>query len=96
MKPFKRISDTALVLPVCGTVLFLPPYIQIFDQDLQIAGIPFLYIALFSIWVIGIVLTAIVARHLSRVGRVDDTEHVAPPSDQVSTQIVKTQVTALE
>ncbi len=66
MKPSKRIEDTALILPVCGTVLFLPPYIQIFDQELEIAGIPFLYVALFSIWVIGILLTAIVSRRLSR------------------------------
>ena len=84
MKPSKRIADTALILPVCGTVLFLPPYIQIFDQELEIAGIPFLYVALFSIWVIGILLTAIVARRLSRESHVTGLDHETPAQDELA------------
>lgn len=64
MSPERRTRDAALVLPLIGILIFLPPYIRIFDQNAFLAGIPVLFIYIFMLWFIGIVLTAIVARRL--------------------------------
>lgn len=66
MTPEKRVRDAALLLPLIGTLIFLPPYIRIFDQDAVLWGIPVLFIYIFLLWLIGIMLTAIVARKLVR------------------------------
>lgn len=65
MSPRKRIVNAARILPLIGLVLFLPPYIRIFDQPAFIAGIPLLHFAIFGFWLAGIVLTGIVARRLA-------------------------------
>jgi hypothetical protein len=66
MRPGKRLRDLAVILPLGGIILLLPPYVRIFDQPLFLAGIPLLYIYIFAVWLTGIVLTGLVARHLVR------------------------------
>lgn len=68
VRPKRRLKELAFIMPFCGAVLFLPPYISIFNQDIMVGGIPFLHVALFSIWIIGIILTGILARRLVRDG----------------------------
>lgn len=80
-KPSNRLRDAALIVPVGGVVLFLPPYVRIFDQDGTVLGIPFLHVALFTCWLIGIVLTALLARLLIRSAAADDDETVDPIGD---------------
>lgn len=63
-RPSSRLRDTAIVIPVGGIILFLPPYIQVFDQTGYVFGVPYLHIFLFAAWGTGIALTAIVARKL--------------------------------
>lgn len=60
----QKVKDIALVLPIGGVIVFLPPYIQVFDQDITLAGIPFLHFSLFALWLAGIFLTGIVAKKL--------------------------------
>lgn len=64
MTPSKRLRDIAFLLPFGGVILFLPPYVAIFDQDVDFGGVPFLHVSLFAAWLVGIVLTALVARRL--------------------------------
>lgn len=78
MQPERRIRDAALLLPLIGTLIFLPPYIRIFDQDATLGGVPILFIYIFLFWLIGIVLTALVARHLVHDDR--DRKGREPPS----------------
>ena len=67
MKRGGRLRDLALVIPIGGVILFLPPYVQIFDQPWTIGGVPFLHISLFAIWTLGIVITAMLSSRLSRL-----------------------------
>lgn len=60
----RKIKDIALILPIGGIVVFLPPYIQIFDQNVSLGGVPLLHLSLFALWLGGIVLTGVVARRL--------------------------------
>lgn len=62
----RRLRDAALLLPLGGALLFLPPYVQVFDQGVTILGVPLLQVYLFGIWLLGIVLTALLSRQLVR------------------------------
>ncbi len=64
--PERRLRDAAFVLPLACTLLFLPPYISVFDQDVSIFGVPLLHVYLFGVWLAAIVLTAVLSRRLVR------------------------------
>ncbi len=67
MSPRRRLRDIALLLPIGALILFLPPYIRIFSQPSFVFGVPLLHVYIFSAWLIGIVLTGLVARRFARV-----------------------------
>lgn len=74
----RRLRDAALLLPLGGALLLLPPYIRVFDQHVTVLGVPLLHLYLFGIWLLGIVLTALLSRRLARqIGE--------PPSDDSQT-----------
>lgn len=73
MMPNRRLRDAALLLPLAGALLLLPPYIRVFDQDVTVLGLPLLHVYLFGIWLLGIVLTAMLSRRLAR--------HIAAPTE---------------
>lgn len=79
MNRYGRLRDLAVLLPLGALLIFLPPYINIFDQPLLIFGIPLLPFAIFLFWLIGIVLTAVVARALNRAD--DETNQSADHPD---------------
>lgn len=58
--------DLAIILPVGALAIFLPPYLRIFDQPVTVLGIPLLPLAIFTAWLVGIVLTLLLARRLTR------------------------------
>lgn len=60
----KPIKDSAVILPLIGLVLFIPPFIQIFDVGGSIFGIPIFLAGITLVWVLGIALTALVSRRL--------------------------------
>ena len=76
-----RIFDIAVLLPVGAVVLFIPPYIRLFDQPMTVLGIPLLPLALFSLWLVGIVLTGLAARSLRRADDVAASGGPAQPPD---------------
>ena len=62
----RRARDAAIVLPLGAVLLFLPPYVRLLDQPGFIFNIPLLHAYIFVLWLIGIVLTGLLARRLAR------------------------------
>lgn len=60
----KRARDAAVLLPLGAVLLFMPPYVRLLDQPGFVAGVPLLHAWIFAIWLIGIVLTGLLARRL--------------------------------
>ena len=46
----RKVIERALLLPLIGLLLFIPPIAGIFDINALIAGIPFTVIYLFVVW----------------------------------------------
>ncbi len=60
----RRARDAAVLLPLGGVLLFLPPYVRLFDQSGFLFGLPLLHVYIFCIWFVGILLTAWLSRRL--------------------------------
>lgn len=65
--------DLAIILPFGALAIFLPPYLRVFDQPVAVLGIPLLPLAIFVAWLVGILLTLLLARRLTRASA-DDVE----------------------
>jgi hypothetical protein len=61
-----RTRDAALVLPLAGAALVLPPVVNLFVADLTVFGVPLLAVYLFGVWATLIVGAALLARRLRR------------------------------
>ena len=66
MPASRRLRDIAFLVPLGCLLLFMPPYIGIFDQPMFLFGIPVLQIFIFSVWFAGIVMTAVIAARHAR------------------------------
>jgi len=62
----QKIRDRAMVLPLIGLVLLVPPIANIFQLDARVGGLPFTALYLFGVWAALIVGAAILARELRR------------------------------
>lgn len=51
----RKARDRAMILPLVGSVLMLPPFAGIFDVDARIAGVPVALVYVGSVW-IGLIL----------------------------------------
>jgi hypothetical protein len=60
----QKIRDRALVLPLVGLVMLVPPFASIFQIDARIVGVPFAVLYLFGVWALLIVGGCILAREL--------------------------------
>jgi hypothetical protein len=60
----RRRRDIAVILPLLGLFLFLSPVIRIAQGPSTIWGIPHIFIYLFGVWLILILLTRRLSRHL--------------------------------
>ena len=67
----RQARDRALILPIAGLALVLPPFATIFAIDFRIAGIPFTALYLFTVWAALIIGAALLARPLSQVESLD-------------------------
>lgn len=70
----KRLETAALVLPVFGALLVVPPLLGVFNVPVTISGIPVVAIYLFSVWIALIGATFILSRFLQRGSRDPDTD----------------------
>ena len=71
MKLRASTRDLAIILPLGALAIFLPPYLRVFDQPVAVFGIPLLPFAIFVAWLVGIVLTLLLARWLTRASAGD-------------------------
>ena len=62
----RKISDRALILPLIGCLLLLPPLADIFQLDLRLFGIPFTAFYLFFVWALLIVGAALLSRQIQQ------------------------------
>ena len=60
----RRYRELAVVLPLGGVVLFMPPYLHIFSRTDFLFGIPVMHLYIFGVWLLGILLTGLLARRL--------------------------------
>lgn len=62
--PPPKLRDAALILPLLGAFLLLPPLTDLFVAPMRIAGIPLIVLYLFGVW-LGLILVALwLARRL--------------------------------
>ncbi len=86
MPASRRVRDIAFLVPLGSLLLFMPPYIGIFDQPHFLFGIPVLQIFIFSVWLAGIVLTAVIAvRHARYTGWPEAPDRRPDPPPETST-----------
>ena len=62
----RKISDRALILPLVGALLLLPPLAVIFQLDARVFGIPFTAFYLFVVWGALILGAALLSRQIQK------------------------------
>lgn len=60
----RKTRDRALILPLVGLLLLIPPVATIFQLDLRIAGVPFTALYLLVIWALLITIAALLSLRL--------------------------------
>lgn len=71
----RKAPDAAIVLPLFGVFLLMPPVIGLFASPLRVWSVPLIVLYIFGVWV-GLILCAVVlARHL------DDAPAAPSPPD---------------
>lgn len=60
----RKARDRALILPLVGLMLLMPPIAAIFQLDARVGGVPFLLVYLFAVWAALITGAAGLARRL--------------------------------
>lgn len=62
--PSERIRNAAVLLPILGIVLVMPPAITLFVANLPVAGIPLIVVYVFGVWLALIAAAAFLSRRL--------------------------------
>jgi uncharacterized membrane protein YhaH (DUF805 family) len=60
----RKIRDRALVLPLLGALLWLPPFTGVLPLGTRIAGVPVVLAYVFVVWALLILGAALLARRL--------------------------------
>ena len=61
----QKLRDAALLLPLMGLLLFMPPFVGLLKGPGEIAGVPALVVYIFVVWAGLIVLGVLLSRRLS-------------------------------
>jgi hypothetical protein len=77
----RRYRELAVILPLGGTILFMPPYLRILSRHEFLFGVPLMHLYIFGAWLLGILLTALLARRLSPGATGDRSDPDARNSD---------------
>lgn len=70
-KPLKRLKDIAVIAPIFGFLLLIPPVIGLFATEATVFGAPLVLIYLFAIWLGLIIVAAVLSQQLSKAERDD-------------------------
>ena len=60
----RKLRERALLLPLIGLVMLMPPIANIFQLDGRVLGIPFTLLYLFVVWALLIVAAARLSKRL--------------------------------
>ncbi len=63
--PSPRLRDAAVVLPLVGLFLLMPPVITLFVRPAEIAGVPLIVAYLFGVWLALIGCAALLGRRFA-------------------------------
>jgi hypothetical protein len=66
-----KVRDRALILPLVGALLLLPPLAGIFQLEVLVFGLPFTAVYLFAVWAFLIAGAALLAPRLQGSSAVD-------------------------
>jgi len=69
--PPRRLIDVAVIAPIIGFVLMIPPVIGLFANAGEIFGAPVILIYLFSVWLGFIFVAAALSRRLGAAHKSD-------------------------
>lgn len=67
----RKREHTALMVPIVGALLILPPLLTLFTAPYRIFGAPLETIYLFTVWIAMIVGGVLASRHMPRAGTPD-------------------------
>lgn len=62
--PSPRAQNAAVVVPLTGLLLLMPPFISLFATPVRLFGIPIVVLYMFGIWAALVLLTWWLARRL--------------------------------
>ena len=77
----RKARDRALILPLAGLILLIPPVAGVFHIEAKIAGVPFTLVYLFAVWALLIAGAAALSRRLRDGGELGD-EPGGEPGDE--------------
>lgn len=72
----RRVQAAALLLPLLGVFLLMPPFVSLFGGPTRVFGVPLVVFYLFAVWVALTVAAALLARRLP----LSDTAPVRDPT----------------
>ena len=80
----RKTRDRALVLPLIGLMLLLPPAAGIFHLEYKLFGVPFTLIYLFTVWALLIAGAAALSRRLRNGDEATEMPDAAKQQDSVT------------
>ena len=60
----RRARDAAVLLPLLGLFLLMPPIIALFAQPVMVGGVPLIAVYVFGVWLALVAAAALLARAL--------------------------------
>jgi hypothetical protein len=76
-----KAPDAAIVLPLLGLFLLMPPVIGLFASARMVFGIPLIVLYVFGVWAALILCALFLARHLSPLTGPGQPDQAAPATD---------------
>lgn len=73
-----RLRDAAVVLPLVGLFLLMPPVITLFVRPANVAGVPLIVAYLFGVWLALIGCAALLGRRIAPDAAPDSGRSAAP------------------
>jgi len=64
--PHRKWQEAALITPVVGMFILMPPFISIFSIDASLFGIPLIVLYIFVVWALLILMTRFLSAKLMR------------------------------
>ena len=65
----RKLRDAAILLPLGGLVLIMPPLASVFALPVRVAGVPLVVAYIFVVWALLIVAARLIGRRLGRTER---------------------------